>query len=156
MTRTGLGSNAVGVCEVDHPPHVRFRELRLFPVSRRVAHVEEALDVPPLRVRREDVPALVDHFLAAAKKRDPRVEGVSITQETRSALAAHDWPGNVRELRNVLDRALYRDSGAAFQIQLTARAAAPWPSTTTANVVSSFINLLTGLIRPRPFNFARE
>ena len=63
--------------------------------------------VPPLRVRREDIPALVDHFLAVAKKRDPRAADITIGAETRSALSAHDWPGNVRELRNVLDRALY-------------------------------------------------
>jgi transcriptional regulator with GAF, ATPase, and Fis domain len=68
--------------------------------------------VPPLRVRREDVPALVDHFLEAAKKRDPRVANVTIGLETRNALAAHDWPGNVRELRNVLDRALYVAAGS--------------------------------------------
>ena len=65
------------------------------------------LTMPPLRLRREDIPALVDSFLDAAKKRDPRLADISIGAETRSALAAHDWPGNVRELRNVLDRALY-------------------------------------------------
>jgi transcriptional regulator with GAF, ATPase, and Fis domain len=65
------------------------------------------LTMPPLRIRREDVPALVDCFLEAARKRDPRLAEVKISPETRSALAAHDWPGNVRELRNVLDRALY-------------------------------------------------
>jgi transcriptional regulator with GAF, ATPase, and Fis domain len=65
------------------------------------------LTMPPLRVRREDVPALVDCFLDAARKRDPRLADVKIGAETHSALAAHDWPGNVRELRNVLDRALY-------------------------------------------------
>ncbi|HVU05138.1 MAG TPA: sigma 54-interacting transcriptional regulator [Polyangiaceae bacterium] len=65
------------------------------------------ITIPPLRVRREDVPALVDHFLELAKKRDPRLQSVTLGPETKSALAAHDWPGNVRELRNVLDRALY-------------------------------------------------
>jgi len=65
------------------------------------------ITVPPLRQRREDVPALVDHFLEGARKRDPRMGELTIGPETRAALAAHDWPGNVRELRNVLDRALY-------------------------------------------------
>jgi transcriptional regulator with GAF, ATPase, and Fis domain len=65
------------------------------------------ITVPPLRQRREDVPALVDHFLEAAGKRDARLGDLTIGPETRAALAAHDWPGNVRELRNVLDRALY-------------------------------------------------
>jgi len=65
------------------------------------------LTMPPLRVRREDVAALVDCFLEAARKRDPKLADVKIGPEMRTALAAHDWPGNVRELRNVLDRALY-------------------------------------------------
>jgi transcriptional regulator with GAF, ATPase, and Fis domain len=65
------------------------------------------ITMPPLRVRREDIPILVDSFLEAAKKRDPRLADIKIGTETRSALAAHDWPGNVRELRNVLDRAFY-------------------------------------------------
>ncbi len=65
------------------------------------------ITVPPLRTRREDVPALVDQFLALARKRDPTASAISLTRETVTALAAHDWPGNVRELRNVLDRAIY-------------------------------------------------
>ncbi len=65
------------------------------------------ITVPPLRMRREEVPALVTHFLAAAAKRDPRAASVKLGRETLAALTAHDWPGNVRELRNVLDRAIY-------------------------------------------------
>jgi transcriptional regulator with GAF, ATPase, and Fis domain len=63
--------------------------------------------VPPLRTRREDTPALVEHFLELARKRDPSSSGISLSRETISSLSAHDWPGNVRELRNVLDRAIY-------------------------------------------------
>jgi transcriptional regulator with GAF, ATPase, and Fis domain len=63
--------------------------------------------VPPLRMRREDIPALVEQFLGLARKRDPSASAVSLTKATVSALSAHDWPGNVRELRNVLDRAIY-------------------------------------------------
>jgi transcriptional regulator with GAF, ATPase, and Fis domain len=65
------------------------------------------ITVPPLRQRREDIPKLVEHFVALAKKRDPAAEHVGLSRETVTALAAHDWPGNVRELRNVLDRAIY-------------------------------------------------
>ncbi|MEB2312954.1 MAG: sigma 54-interacting transcriptional regulator [Sorangiineae bacterium] len=63
--------------------------------------------VPPLRARREDIPALIGHFLAAARARDPSARGLTLGRDTLAALAAHDWPGNVRELRNVLDRAIY-------------------------------------------------
>jgi DNA-binding NtrC family response regulator len=65
------------------------------------------ITVPALRTRREDIPALIDHFLALARKRDPAASSISLSRETVSALTAHDWPGNVRELRNVLDRAIY-------------------------------------------------
>ena len=63
--------------------------------------------VPPLRQRREDIPALVDNFLELARQRDPASAALRLSRETISALSAHDWPGNVRELRNVLDRAIY-------------------------------------------------
>jgi DNA-binding NtrC family response regulator len=62
------------------------------------------ITAPALRDRKEDVPILIDHFLARlspAGLPPPR-----LTDATRAALYAHDWPGNVRELRNVLERAL--------------------------------------------------
>jgi DNA-binding NtrC family response regulator len=59
--------------------------------------------LPPLRERKEDIPLLVEHFLAQLRTemRKP-LEGVSA--EALEILMAHDWPGNVRELRNVLER----------------------------------------------------
>jgi transcriptional regulator with GAF, ATPase, and Fis domain len=65
------------------------------------------ITVPPLRLRREDIPALVEHFLEIARSRDTSSRRVTVSRETLAALSAHDWPGNVRELRNVLDRAVY-------------------------------------------------
>jgi len=63
-----------------------------------------SLHVPPLRHRREDVPALVEHFLAVFRERFNR-PALDLTAEARERLAAYDWPGNVRELRNALERA---------------------------------------------------
>jgi len=65
------------------------------------------ITVPPLRQRREDIPALVERFLEQTRRRVPSAADVSLSRETLAALSAHDWPGNVRELRNVLDRAIY-------------------------------------------------
>ena len=62
--------------------------------------------VPPLRERREDIPALVHHMLRAAGGRQ------RVSPETLASLEAHDWPGNIRELRNVLDRAAYMAQAA--------------------------------------------
>ena len=63
------------------------------------------IEVPPLRVRREDVLPLVDHLLARACARLHRpIVGISAAAVRR--LIAHDWPGNVRELANALERAV--------------------------------------------------
>jgi DNA-binding NtrC family response regulator len=59
--------------------------------------------LPPLRERKEDIPLLVEHFLAQSRTEMGKpLEGVSA--EAMEMLMAHDWPGNVRELRNVLER----------------------------------------------------
>ena len=90
------------------------------------------INVPPLRTRREDVPALVEQFLELARKRDPNASAVSLTRETVSALAAHDWPGNVRELRNVLDRAIYiASAGGEREIKLVDLPVSPSPASGT-------------------------
>jgi two-component system response regulator AtoC len=61
------------------------------------------LHLPPLRERREDIPALVEHFAALHAR-----GGVApvVTAEAMTRLTAYDWPGNVRQLENVVARAL--------------------------------------------------
>jgi DNA-binding NtrC family response regulator len=63
------------------------------------------IEVPPLRERREDLLALVDHLLARACTRLRRPI-VGISSPALKRLLAHDWPGNVRELANALERAV--------------------------------------------------
>jgi DNA-binding NtrC family response regulator len=70
--------------------------------------------LPPLRERREDIPALARHFLAQAGCFDP--EAV-LTPEVLEALASRRWPGNVRELRNALERAVVLSEGAEGLLQ---------------------------------------
>jgi len=60
--------------------------------------------VPALRERLEDVPLLVEHFLAAARTRNPHSPVVRIAPETVTALSRYPWPGNVRELQNLIER----------------------------------------------------
>jgi DNA-binding NtrC family response regulator len=61
-----------------------------------------AITLPPLRERREDVPLLVEHFLATRQVgRTP----FTVDPAALDALAHYDWPGNVRELANVIERA---------------------------------------------------
>jgi len=59
------------------------------------------LTIPPLRERKEDIPVLARHFLAAfAREYNKAIEGFSA--EAERLLTAHKWPGNVRELQNVV------------------------------------------------------
>jgi DNA-binding NtrC family response regulator len=63
------------------------------------------IELPPLRERREDVPALVDHFLHFYAARYAK-SAPAITPEAHAALLTHDWPGNVRALRHAIERAV--------------------------------------------------
>jgi transcriptional regulator with GAF, ATPase, and Fis domain len=61
--------------------------------------------LPPLRARREDIPALVNHFVDVyGRLIGKRVE--HIPEETMLAFRSYDWPGNVRELQNLIQRAV--------------------------------------------------
>ncbi len=64
-----------------------------------------ALELPPLRERKEDVPVLVQHFLKKfkpAQHRNPHF----VTQRALKALCLYSWPGNVRQLENAIERAI--------------------------------------------------
>jgi transcriptional regulator with GAF, ATPase, and Fis domain len=61
--------------------------------------------LPPLRARREDIPALVMHFAEIYGRRMGR-EIKHIPPETTSALSSYEWPGNIRELQNLIERAV--------------------------------------------------
>ena len=63
-----------------------------------------AIQLPPLRQRREDLPALTDAFLAEIGRNLGRPP-TGISSDARTKLAEYPWPGNVRELRNILERA---------------------------------------------------
>ena len=61
------------------------------------------LHVPPLRERKEDIPALIDHFLKNLTRNNTGAPKV-LAPEAYSALTDYPWPGNVRELENVIER----------------------------------------------------
>ena len=63
------------------------------------------VQLPPLRERREDIPALVEHFVELLGRRVGR-QIDHIPAETMSDLCSYDWPGNIRELQNLIERAL--------------------------------------------------
>jgi formate hydrogenlyase transcriptional activator len=66
--------------------------------------------LPPLRERREDIPALVEHFVAIyARRMNKQIDEIS--RETMSALVSYQWPGNIRELQNFIERSVILTSG---------------------------------------------
>jgi DNA-binding NtrC family response regulator len=67
------------------------------------------VDLPPLRQRREDIPLLVDFFLARYSQENERPRR-RITPEGLRPLLSYSWPGNVRELENVIERAVVLSS----------------------------------------------
>ena len=73
-----------------------------------------SIKMPPLRERKEDIPALIQHFLMRF------INANSVTQISDQALGcmmSYDWPGNVRELENCIQRAVSLGSGPFIQIQ---------------------------------------
>ena len=87
----------------------RFREdlfyrLNVFPIT-----------IPPLRQHSEDIPLLVNHFVAKFNKKIGRKID-SVSKETMNALQEYHWPGNVRELESVIERAIITSQGNALQV----------------------------------------
>jgi formate hydrogenlyase transcriptional activator len=87
------------------------------------------IPLPSLRHRREDIPALVEHFVEIyARRMDKQIE--RIPAETMSALISYPWPGNIRELQNFIERSVIVSSGGVLQPPLASlRAAAETEST---------------------------
>ncbi|MDH5739277.1 MAG: sigma-54 dependent transcriptional regulator [Nitrospira sp.] len=70
--------------------------------------------VPPLRERREDIPALVQHFMKAhTEEQGLRMKEVS--PEAMAVLQQYDWPGNIRELRNLIERLMIMVPGYVIE-----------------------------------------
>ncbi len=74
-----------------------------------------AIELPPLRDRREDIPLLVQAFVSEFNTRNGKaVKGVD--QEAMRLLEHYHWPGNIRELRNVIERATILASGDLIEL----------------------------------------
>src|SRR5712672_296637 len=83
-----------------------YYRLNVFPVS-----------LPPLRERREDIPALVEHFVEIyARRMGKQIDRIS--PETMSELTSYPWPGNIRELQNFIERSVILTSGNVLESPL--------------------------------------
>jgi formate hydrogenlyase transcriptional activator len=90
------------------------------------------VELPPLRDRREDIPALVEHFVEILGRRVGRFID-HIPPETMMALCSYDWPGNIRELQNLIERAVILSKDGVLPNPLSAAgvlSAAPSVATT--------------------------
>jgi DNA-binding NtrC family response regulator len=84
------------------------------------------IELPPLRERREDVPLLVEHYVALYSKKYGKPVRI-VPPEVAAALKAYDWPGNVRALRHAAERAVILAADDAFTLEdfSLSRSAAP-------------------------------
>ncbi len=73
------------------------------------------ISLPPLRERREDIPALVQHFIRKTREESGQaIEAISPT--AMKYLLAYSWPGNIRELENVIERASVLSSDSTIDV----------------------------------------
>ncbi len=81
-----------------------FYRLNVFPIH-----------VPTLRERREDIPALINHFITRFARRMNK-DITRVNRRTMEQLMSYDWPGNVRELENIVERAVIVSRGDTLEI----------------------------------------
>ena len=75
------------------------------------------IHIPPLRYRKEDIPALVNHFIDHKTKEFNLKERPQLARGALNRLLAYDWPGNVRELENFVERVLIQHRGGALSFE---------------------------------------
>ena len=105
--------------------------------------------LPPLRERREDIPALVEHFARQVCAQN-NWKPVPFTSDAIQALQAHAWPGNVRELRNVVERLMLLATEEQVTLDTVRSALPPAPLDSPAFVTGS------GALVERVQRFERE
>ena len=99
----------------------KFREDLLFRLNTIEIHIA------PLRERRDDIPAILDHYLALYSRKYSKPER-KLPPEVLHVLQQHDWPGNVRALRHAAERAVIMADGDCFSVAdfpLQSRSSAP-------------------------------
>ncbi|MHB8846611.1 MAG: sigma-54-dependent transcriptional regulator [Nitrospirota bacterium] len=89
------------------------------------------IHIPPLRDRRGDIPVLCGHLLKTITNNP-----VEVSENDMAQLMKYDWPGNIRELKNILERAVFVQSGAVLEPSLLLEKRAPGPANCTFPVAS--------------------
>jgi transcriptional regulator with GAF, ATPase, and Fis domain len=107
------------------------------------------LVLPPLRERREDIPALVGHFAAQVSAQNGW-KPIPFTAEAMTALQSHAWPGNVRELRNMVERLMLLAADGQVDLE-TVQIALP-----KGGIVAASSSFTSGALAARVDAFERE
>ena len=110
------------------------------------------LVLPPLRERREDIPALVEHFAAQVCAQNGW-KPVPFDAEAMEALQSHSWPGNVRELRNMVERLMLLATDGQVDLA-TVQMALPKTSAGGGGVATGAVG--SGALADRVQSFERE
>ena len=95
-----------------------------------------AIEAPPLRERREDIPLLAAHFLASANRKLRTASSSKISEADMRRMIEYAWPGNARELQNVIERGAMLARGGAIRIDLPRPVAAHRTANAAAQVVT--------------------
>ncbi len=128
-----VGSDAARTTDVriiaathrDLPAHIRvgkfrqdlFFRLNVVPIA-----------IPALRERTEDIPLLLEHFLAKSRERFPRTPATAFSPDALKVLIDYPWPGNVRQLENLVDRCLITGDTAEIAAADIRSAVGEWES----------------------------
>jgi DNA-binding NtrC family response regulator len=106
------------------------------------------ISLPPLRRRAEDLPLLLQHFLARFNRElGKQVE--SFAPEAMESLCSYSWPGNVRELENVIKQSLLNSTGAVLLAEFLPALPADPPLAETASAEAGDTTNLAGFIGKR-------
>jgi DNA-binding NtrC family response regulator len=77
----------------------------------------EVIEVPPLRERPEDIPILARHFLERFMLEVPAFAGKRLAPDALRVLSEYAFPGNIRELKNIIERAVYRETSDELTLE---------------------------------------
>ncbi len=97
----------IGATNQDLPELAKKRQFRSDLLDRLAFDV---ITLPPLRARREDILSLAEHFALRMTRELDRDLFAGFSRDASRKLLGHSWPGNVRELKNVVERAVYRNT----------------------------------------------
>ena len=104
--------------------------------------------LPPLRDRRDDIPALVQHFIKKfAKAHNSMINGIS--KDAVEALKSYRWPGNIRELENAVERAFIVENSNMIQTESL-------PDAVRQMTAAPAVGSAPGVIAPGPASSSQQ